>query len=285
MEAWDTHPVIITVAPVGAEVTRDNHPNVPFSPTEIASASIQAIDAGASVVHLHARDSDGRPSGDSRLFDEAIREIRKSAEAVIMVSTGGAVWMTIEERTQSLHADPDMCSLETGSLNFGDDLFITSRPDSISSARLAYKNGIVPEIELFDVGHSVAAARMLREGHLKSPLNVNLVLGVPGGIDACPEAISALLRPLPQDVRWSVTAIGRHQRRMLAVAILMGTNGVRVGFEDNVYLRKGRLAESNAELVSDIAQLIRQLGRDVALPRDARRILAIKSRPPFNSLT
>jgi 3-keto-5-aminohexanoate cleavage enzyme len=134
----------------------------------------------------------------------------------------------------------------------------------------------VPEIELFDVGHAVAAARMLREGHLRGPLNVNLVLGVPGGIDAVPEAIPALLRPLPEDVCWSVTAVGRHQRRMLAVAMLMGAAGVRVGFEDNVYLRKGLLASSNAELVADIAELARQLGRAVATPDEARAILNVQ---------
>ena len=133
----------------------------------------------------------------------------------------------------------------------------------------------MPEIELFDVGHSVAAARMLKEGHLRGPLNVNLVVGVPGGIDAIPDAIPALLRPLPEDVRWSVTAIGRHQRRMLSIAILLGAAGVRVGFEDNVYLRKGQLARSNAELVQDIASVARQLGRAIATPDEAREILSI----------
>ncbi len=158
-------------------------------------------------------------------------------------------------------------------MNFGDDLFLTSRPDSISSAKSAYSRGITPEIELFDVGHAVAAARMLREGHLRGPLNVNLVLGVPGGIDPEPEAISALLRPLPDDVRWSVTAIGRHQRRILALAVLLGAHGVRVGFEDNVYIRKGQLAASNAELVADICTLIREIGREVAQPGKAREAL------------
>jgi 3-keto-5-aminohexanoate cleavage enzyme len=273
--AWDSQPVIITVAPVGAEVTRDNHPGVPYTPAEIAAASLDAVQAGASVVHLHAREPDGKPSGDPKLFAEAINGIRAAAKPIIMVSTGGAVWMTIHDRTRSLDAGPDMCSLETGSMNFGDDLFLTSRPDSISSAKLAYDKGIVPEIELFDVGHAVAAARMLKEGHLRGPLNVNLVVGVPGGIDATPDAIPALLRPLPEDVCWSVTAIGRHQRRMLSLAILMGAAGIRVGFEDNVYLRKGQLAKSNAELVQDIANVARQLGRGIATPDQAREILSV----------
>lgn len=277
MPKWDENPVIVTVAPVGAEVTRENHPRVPYTPQEIAAASIDAVEVGATVVHLHAREQNGSPSARPELFAETIRLIRSACNPIVMVSTGGAVWMTIEERTRALEANPDMCSLETGSMNFGDDLFLTSRPDSISSAELAYSRNITPEIELFDVGHSVAAARMLREGHLRGPLNVNLVLGVPGGIDPEPEAIPALLRPLPDHVRWSVTAIGRHQRRILALAILMGATGVRVGFEDNVYLRKGVLAESNADLVTDICELIRSIGRDVALPRQARDLLSLSS--------
>lgn len=280
MTNWDSAPVILTVAPVGAEVTRDHHPAVPFTPDEIALASLEAVAAGASVVHLHARLDDGTPTGDPQVFARAIRAIRAKADPVILVSTGGAVWMTIEERTRALEADPDMCSLETGSMNFGDDLFLTSRPDSIASAAKARAMNILPEIELFDVGHAVATARMLKEGTLTGPLNVNLVLGVPGGIDATPEAIPALLRPLPDDVRWTVTAIGRHQRRMLAIAALMGANGLRVGFEDNVYLRKGRLAASNAELVADIAALVANLGRRVATVAEARAILGCSRRNP-----
>ncbi|MFN4155863.1 MAG: 3-keto-5-aminohexanoate cleavage protein [Paracoccaceae bacterium] len=275
---WNAEPLIITVAPVGAEVTRNHHPQVPYTPDEIAAASVAAVQAGASVVHLHARLDDGTPSGDPDLFRRAIAGIRQETDAVIMVSTGGAVWMTIDERMRAIEAGPEMCSLETGSMNFGDDLFLTSRPDSITAADRAYAAGIVPEIELFDVGHAVAAARLLREGHLMGPLNVNLVLGVPGGIDAEPEAIAALLRPLPDDVRWSVTAIGRHQRRALSLAILLGADGVRVGFEDNVYLRKGQLAASNAELVADIVQVARTLGRGIASPEGARHRLGIIAR-------
>lgn len=280
MAGWDQNPVIITVAPVGAEVTRAHHPAVPFTPDEIAEASLAAVAAGASVVHLHARLDDGTPTGEPDIFARAIRAIRSRADPVIMVSTGGAVWMTIEERTRALAAAPDMCSLETGSMNFGDELFLTSRPDSIASAAKARATGIVPEIELFDVGHAVAAARMLKEGTLTGPLKVNLVLGVPGGIDAVPEAIPALLRPLPDDVRWTVTAIGRHQRRMLALAALLGANGLRVGFEDNVYLRKGQLAASNAELVADIVGLVTDLGRKVATIAEARAILGVPPRTP-----
>jgi 3-keto-5-aminohexanoate cleavage enzyme len=268
MSSWDSEPVWITVAPTGAEVSRKDNPGLPHTPHEVISASLEAVEAGASIIHLHARLPDGTPSGDPELFREMIVGIRKQSSALTMTSTGGAVWMSMEERTRCLDARPDLCSLESGSLNFDDDVFATSRPNSIAAATRARALGIGIEIEVFDVGHVVAASRMLREGHLLGPLIVNLVLGVRGGIDASPEGLAALLRPLPPDSRWSVTAVGRHQRRMLAFGILLGASGIRVGFEDNVRLRHDRLASSNAELVADAADLVRSLGRRVASPAE-----------------
>ena len=273
MSSWDAEPVWITVAPIGAEVSRKDHPGLPHTPREVIAASLEAVEAGASIIHLHARLPDGTPSGDPVLFRETIDGIRKKSSALTMNSTGGAVWMSMEERTRCLDALPDLCALETGSLNFDDEVFATSRPDSIATAARAHALGIGIEIEAFDVGHVVAAARMLREGHLLGPLMVNMVLGVRGGIDASPEGLAALLRPLPPDSRWSVTAVGRHQRRMLAVGILLGASGIRVGFEDNVKLRHDRLANSNAELVADAADLVRSLGRRVASPAEVRTCL------------
>jgi 3-keto-5-aminohexanoate cleavage enzyme len=270
MSSWDSEPVWITVAPTGAEVSRKDNPGLPHTPHEVISASLEAVEAGASIIHLHARLPDGTPSGDPELFREMIVGIRKQSSALTMTSTGGAVWMSMEERTRCLDARPDLCSLESGSLNFDDDVFATSRPNSIAAATRARALGIGIEIEVFDVGHVVAASRMLREGHLLGPLIVNLVLGVRGGIDAAPEGLAALLRPLPPDSRWSVTAVGRHQRRMLAFGILLGASGIRVGFEDNVRLRHDRLASSNAELVADAADLVRSLGRRVASPAEVR---------------
>jgi 3-keto-5-aminohexanoate cleavage enzyme len=270
MSSWDSEPVWITVAPTGAEVSRKDNPGLPHTPHEVISASLEAVEAGASIIHLHARLPDGTPSGDPELFREMIVGIRKQSSALTMTSTGGAVWMSMEERTRCLDARPDLCSLESGSLNFDDNVFATSRPNSIAAATRARALGIGIEIEVFDVGHVVAASRMLREGHLLGPLIVNLVLGVRGGIDAAPEGLAALLRPLPPDSRWSVTAVGRHQRRMLAFGILLGASGIRVGFEDNVRLRHDRLASSNAELVADAADLVRSLGRRVASPAEVR---------------
>ena len=194
---------------------------------------------------------------------------------VIMVSTGGAVWMSVDERITGLEAAPDLAGVETGSLNFGDEAFVTTRPDALEIVRRATESGIGLEVEAFDVGHVTQGVRMLQRGELPAPMRINLVFGVPGGIDASPQALDAMLRPLPEDVYWSMTAIGRHQRRMLGLAVLHGASGVRVGFEDNVYRAQGLLASSNAELVQDAADLVQALGRRVASIAESRSLLGL----------
>lgn len=271
---WDELPVVVTVAPTGAEVTRADNPALPHTPAEIAADIAACAEAGAAVGHLHVREEDGSPSSRPELFAEAIELIRQRTPIVTMVSTGGAVWMPIEERLTGLEARPDLAGVETGSMNFGEDPFVTLPADARRVIARAGELGIGLEAEMFDVGHVVAAVRMLERGELPSPLRANLVFGVPGGIDATPEALDAMLRPLPAGTHWSVTAVGRHQRRMLALAILRGAGGVRVGFEDGVYLRRGVLASSNAELVADACELVRLLGRRVATIDEARELLS-----------
>jgi 3-keto-5-aminohexanoate cleavage enzyme len=275
---WDKKPVVITVAPTGAEVTRDDNPALPHTPAEIAADALACAEAGASVVHLHVREDDGTPSGRPELFAETIERIRAESSLITMVSTGGAVWMTIEERTTGLEADPDLAGVETGSMNFGEDPFVTLPAEARGIVERASERGIGLEVEAFDVGHVVQAVRMLKRGELPAPLRANLVFGVPGGIDASPEALVAMERPLPVGTHWSITAVGRHQRRMLALAVLQGAGGIRVGFEDGVYIRPGRLAGSNAELVADAGDLVRTLGRQVATIDEARELLAVPLR-------
>lgn len=272
---WNDRPVSITVAPCGAEVTREHNAALPHTPEEIAHDAIASSEAGASIVHIHVRERDGTPSSRTQLFQETIDRVRGGSDLITMVSTGGAVWMSIQERMNGMLARPDLASLETGSMNFGDDLFATTFPQAREVIARGRELGIGFEIEAFDVGHVVAAVRMLEAGELEGPLNVNVVVGVPGGIDASPEALTAMLRPMPAGSRWSITAVGRHQRRMLALAVLMGADGIRVGFEDNVYLRKGVLARSNAELVADAVALVETLGRRVADPTEVRRSLGL----------
>jgi 3-keto-5-aminohexanoate cleavage enzyme len=271
---WDELPVVVTVAPTGAEVTRADNPALPHTPAEIAAEVLSCAAAGASVCHLHVREDDGSPSSRPELFAETIERIRERSSIVTMVSTGGAVWMPMEERMTGLEARPDLAGVETGSMNFGEDPFVTVPADARRVVERATELGIGLEAEMFDVGHVVAAVRMVERGDLPSPLRANLVFGVPGGIDASPEALEAMLRPLPTGTHWSVTAVGRHQRRLLALAVLRGAGGIRVGFEDGVYLRRGVLASSNAELVVDAVALVGMLGRTVAAIEDARQLLA-----------
>jgi 3-keto-5-aminohexanoate cleavage enzyme len=273
--SWDSFPVVITVAPTGAEVTREDNPALPHTPEEIAADSTASAEAGAAVAHLHVREPDGTPSGRVELFSETIDRIRAESPMITMVSTGGAVWMSIDERVTGLDAGPDLAGVETGSLNFGDEAFVTTHPDALDIISRAAQKGIGLEVEAFDVGHVVQAVRMLERCELPAPMRMNLVFGVPGGIDASPEALEAMLRPLPPGTHWSITAVGRHQRRMLGLAILRGAGGIRVGFEDNVYRSRGVLAASNAELVSDAAELVRTLGRRVATIDEARTALGL----------
>ena len=272
--AWDELPVVVTVAPAGAEVTRADNPALPHTPAEIAADVLACAEAGAAVCHLHVREEDGSPSSRSELFVETIERIRERSPIITMVSTGGAVWMPIEERITGLEAGPDLAGVETGSMNFGEDAFVTLPADARRVIERATALGIGLEAEMFDVGHVVAGARMVERGELPEPLRANLVFGVPGGVDASPEALEAMLRPLPRGTHWSITAVGRHQRRMLALAILRGAGGIRVGFEDGVFLRRGVLAASNAELVADAAELVGTLGRRVASIEEARELLS-----------
>jgi 3-keto-5-aminohexanoate cleavage enzyme len=272
--AWDELPVVVTVAPTGAEVTRADNPALPHTPAEIAADAVACAEAGASVCHLHVREDDGSPSSRPELFAEVVERIRERSSIVTMISTGGAVWMPMEERMTGLEAGPDLAGVETGSMNFGEDAFVTVPADARRVVDRAGELGIGLEAEMFDVGHVVAGVRMLERGELPPPLRANLVFGVPGGIDASPEALEAMVRPLPPGTHWSITAVGRSQRRMLALAILRGAGGIRVGFEDGVYLRRGVLASSNAELVADAVELVRTLGRRAATIEEARQLLS-----------
>lgn len=275
MKAWDSDPVVLTVAVTGADVFRENNPNIPYTPAEIAESSIEAGRAGATVAHLHVREDDGTPSGRPELFVDVIEQIRSASGLVTMVSTGGSNDMTIEERTTGLEAMPDLSGVESGSMNFGDETFITAPPDGRGIARRALDAGIGLEVECFDVGHVISAVRWLEEGVVPQPFRINLVFGVPGGIDASPEALDAMLRPLPPETFWTVTCIGRQHQRMMALALLKGAPGIRTGLEDVAYVSRGVHAPSNAALVELAVDLSRRLGRDVADQAQTRELLGL----------
>jgi 3-keto-5-aminohexanoate cleavage enzyme len=273
--SWNSDPVVLTCAITGADVFRENNPNIPYTTKEVAESSIEAANAGATVVHLHVREDDGTPSGRPELFVDVIDRIRAASDVLTMVSTGGANDMTIEERTTGLEAKPDISGVESGSMNFGDETFITPPPAGRGIAERATSAGIALEVETFDVGHVVSAVRWLEQGVIGEPLRINLVFGVPGGIDASPEALDAMLRPLPSDAFWTVTCIGRHHQRMLALAVLKGAPGIRTGLEDVAYISKGVLAPSNGALVEMAKGLAESLGREVADQQMTRELLKL----------
>jgi 3-keto-5-aminohexanoate cleavage enzyme len=271
--AWNSDPVVVTVAVTGADVFRENNPNIPYTTKEIADSAIGAAEAGATVAHLHVREDDGTPSGRPELFVDVIERIRGSSKVLTMVSTGGANDMTIEERTTGLEAKPDISGVESGSMNFGDETFITPPPAGRGIVKRALDEGIALEVEAFDVGHVASAVRWLEEGLLPEPMRINLVFGVPGGIDASPEALQAMVRPLPEGTFWTVTCIGRHHQRLLGLALLLGAPGIRTGLEDVSYISKGVLAPSNAALVEMAVGLAGALGREVASQDQAKELL------------
>lgn len=274
-KAWNADPLMITCALSGADVFRDNNPNVPYTTKEIADSGIEAAAAGASIVHIHVREDDGTPSGRPELFVDVVERIRAESTVITNVSTGGSNTMTIEERTTGLEARPDVSGVETGSMNFGDETFITPPPAARGIIERAVSYGIALEVEAFDVGHVVSAVSLLEKGVLPDPLRINLVFGVQGGIDASPEALDAMLRPLPPETPWTITCIGRHHERMLALAMLKGAPGVRTGLEDVAYIAKGVHATSNAALVERVAGIARTLGREIATHEQARELLSL----------
>ncbi len=271
-------PVIVTAAVVGAEVTRDQNPAVPYTPAEIAAAAVAAGRAGAAVVHLHARWPDGRPSQEAAHFREIIDRIRQAgSEVVVQCSTGGAVGMPLEERLGSLVDGAEMGTLNLGTMNFGDGVFVNTRPDIVQVARRLRERGLVPECEVYDAGMLDTLRWLLAEGHLAAPYHVQLVLGVPGGMSAGERNLRFLVEGLPEATHWSVAGVGRHQLPMAELAMRMGGHA-RVGLEDNLFLSRGVLASGSDALVSRAVELARGLGREPATPAQARALLGIATR-------
>jgi len=266
--------LIITAALVGAEVTREHQPNLPLTPEEIADAAYEAWQAGASIAHIHVRDEDGNASQDKELYRRAMELIGEKCDIIVQVSTGGAVGMTPEYRLQPVTLRPEMATLTVGTVNFGDDVFMNTPKDIETFARAMQEHGVRPELEIFDVGMIANAWRLVQKGLLQEPLHFDFVLGVPGAIPGTIDNLLHLVRSIPEGSTWTVAGIGRAQLPLNTMAILLGGH-VRVGFEDNVYYAKGVLAKSNAQFVERIVRLAKELGREVATPAEARRILGM----------
>ncbi len=267
--------VIIAAAVVGAEVTREQSPHVPYTPEEIARAAVDAWRAGAAAVHLHARWPDGRPSQEAAHFREIVDRIRAAgSDVVVQCSTGGAVGMSVDERLGSLVDGAEMGTLNLGTMNFGDDIFVNARPDVVRIAARLRERRLVPECEVYDAGMLDTLRWLLERKHLAAPYHVQFVLGVPGGMTGSERNLRFLVEGLPEPAHWSVAGVGRFQLPMAELALRMGGH-VRVGLEDNLFVSKGVLAKGSDELVAIAVDLAAKTGRAPATPPQARRILGI----------
>ncbi len=266
--------VIITAALVGAELTRQQTPHLPLTPEEIAEAARLAVEEGATVVHLHARDAHGNPTNDPEVFRDIIRKIRERCDPIIQVSTGGAVGDPFESRAQPLEAAPDMASLNAGSVNFGDAVFANPLPFiDFLAARLG-RAGVKPEIEIYDLSHLETALKLIERGDVQAPGHFQFVMGVKGGVAATEENLRLFVSRLPEGSTWTVAGIGRFEFPMAELALPMGGH-VRVGLEDNLYLDKGILAEGSHALVRKAVELAKRYGRPVATIAESRNILSL----------
>lgn len=301
-----TRKVIVTCAVTGAVHVPSQSPYLPLTPEQITENAIGAAEAGAAILHLHARNPQtGKPTPDPEMYGLFLSEIRERTESVVNITTGGGQGMTLEERTAAARRfSPEMCSLNMGSMNFGrfgianrikDFKFDWEAPDLEASRDYIFRNtykdiewvlrevgethGTRFEFECYDVGHLYNLAYFLDQGLVKPPLFVQTIFGILGGIGTDPEDLLHMRRTAERlfgdDFIWSILGAGRHQFNLVTMGAIMGGN-VRVGLEDNIYLNKGELAQSNADQVAKIVRILGELSLDVATPDEARAMLGLK---------
>ena len=301
-----TGKVIITCAITGSIHTPTMSPHLPITPEEITKQAVEAAAAGASILHLHARDPDtGQPSADPNVFMQFLPQIKQRCDAIINITTGGSSLMTLEQRLAApILAEPEMASLNMGSMNFGlfplkkryDEWQYDWEPKLLDATRdVVFQNtfsnieeifstlgdgfGTRFEFECYDVGHIQTLAFYLREGIIKKPVFVQFVLGVLGGIDASPQSLMHMKatadRLLGDTFQFSVLAAGRQQMSLATLGAILGGN-VRVGLEDSLLIGKNELATNNAEQVRKIRRIVEELGYEIATPDEAREMLQLK---------
>jgi 3-keto-5-aminohexanoate cleavage enzyme len=271
--------IIITAAISGAEVTQEMNPAVPYTVDEFVREAKSAADAGAAIIHLHARHDDGTPTQDKERFRQLIDAIRDACPTVIIQpSTGGATGMTATERLQPTELNPEMASLDCGTMNFGgDEIFINTENMIIEFAARMRERNIKPELECFDKSHIDMAMRLVNLGHIDRPLHFNLVLGVNGGAAATPRDLLFMRHSLPADASFTVTAMGRQQLPLNVMAMAMGGHP-RTGFEDNLQYSRRVNATSNGELVARLVRIAKEMNLDIANPDEAREMLQLPAR-------
>ncbi|MEY8324865.1 3-keto-5-aminohexanoate cleavage protein [Lachnospiraceae bacterium 54-11] len=263
--------VIISLAPVKA--------GTPVDAVSLAEDVAKSVQAGAAMCHLHCRKPDGSLTPDTAYMVECFEEILKRTDVVVQASTGGVSEMNIAERCNPLDYEKvESASLNGGSTNLGENVYINSFDDIRYCADAVYRRGILPETEVFDIGMLYNMELVKKEQPFAEPMLFNLVFGHKGGMQPVPEMLSAFRSFVPKDALWGVTHFERDNWTFLAMAIAMGASVVRVGFEDSPYLAEGEAAEHNYQIVEKTAALIRSMGLDTASPMEAREILHLKKK-------
>jgi 3-keto-5-aminohexanoate cleavage enzyme len=267
-------PLIITVAGVGAELTREQQPNLPITAEDVGRDAAEVAEAGASIYHLHVRDQNGAPTMDVETYRAAHDAIRAQTDLIVQFSSGGAVTDPEDARIAPLELRPEMATLTTGTVNFGDEVFMN--PASLVDRFYARMRelGIAPEFEIFDAGMIANAEKVYADNDGDHHRHYDFVLGVPGGMPGWSDSIEFLSAHLPAGSTWSATGIGRNHESVMREAIARGGN-VRTGFEDVRYIGPGRPAESNRQLVSVVVEAARTAGRPVASVDQARALLGL----------
>ena len=255
--------VVITVATTGPIASTSDNPWLPTQPEEIAQHVGDAYQAGASVAHLHFRDSEGRPTADLGIAQATIDLIRGRCPILVQVSTGVGLGVSFEERARLIELAPQMATLNPCSMSFGEGEFRNSPSDVRRLAARMLELGVKPELEVYDTGHLESCLRLRDAGLLREPLQFSLVLGVAGGMAATVENLVMMVSRLPSDAIWQVIGIGRNNLNLTAAALAMGGN-CRAGMEDSLYLRKGELAQTNAALVERARRVALALDLTVA---------------------
>jgi len=277
---------IITAALTGVLTTRKQSPAIPYTPEEIADEARRSVEAGAAIVHIHARQDDGRPAYDVDTYARIDAAVRARCPDVIINYSTGAVGVGREERVAHIAAlRPDMAALNMGSMNYAiysskhkafyhDHVFANPFSDILYFLEAMNAAGTRPEMECFDAGHIHNAAPLIDMGALRPPYQFSLIMGVLGGIPGTTKALVQQVDALPAGAHWQVIGIGARQWPLVAAAVSMGGN-VRVGLEDNLYIAQGELARSNGELVGKAAELVRLVGGEVASAAEAREVLGL----------
>jgi 3-keto-5-aminohexanoate cleavage enzyme len=271
----DAAHTLITVAPTGAETAKARCPALPTTMEELAETATACERVGAAMIHLHVRDADHQPTLDVGRLSEAVKTVREASTLVVQLSTGGSVHDPLSDRLKVLDAEPDSCSLTMGTTNFGDDVFMNPWPFICELYQLSQEREVVPEFELFDLGHVVALHRLLDKYGLPygGRVHCDLVMGVPGGMPGTADTLVAAVADLPAaTTSWSATGIGRTTMPVAYAALSKGGH-LRVGMEDTLTYSRGMPVTHNRELVVRVAELATIAGRPPMTSSQAHRLL------------